>query len=584
MSMPTSDYASGDAGAPPKLSLRRSRSGNGAARVIWLVAAISLFILVAAPMIALFLASVGADRGGFTLQTYFEQLASPRILRALTTTLVVSTGVAILSVVVGVPLAFGVSRTHMWGKGLVRVAILLTLFSPPFLVVMAYIALIGPANGWINVFLRELFQLEGNFGPLNVFSLLGFLLLALPSGVAFVFIQTAPLLENMDPSLEEAARIVGARPRRMVATITIPLMRHAVLSGGLLAFTVTLTLYGTPYLLQMDYLTIEIRNALLLGGSFQAAGALSIILALGSLVMLFLYRLSIRNTKLFQTVGGKSFRPAKLDLGWGKHIFTVLGIVYALATCVIPYITILLVSLLRARGLGLRWDNFSLRAYEYVLQSPTTVGAFVNSLVLSVSAATIVVVLGLIVGYIVVRTRIWGRGLLDYLAILPLGIAGTAFAVGLIITYLTPPLGALPIYGTLWILLLAYVASNIPFGVRISQNSLIQIGSELEEASRTTGATWTQTLRLVTVPLVKRGLLYAWIMVFVQCLPELSASVMLRGPGTEVVATAMITAWEGTGGVQAAAAMGIILVVIIGITMWIATKIAGRSLLDANDS
>ncbi|WP_166016305.1 MULTISPECIES: ABC transporter permease [Chelativorans] len=583
--MTATSVSADDASGMQRLKVK-PKSGFGGAfatRIIWVAAVLLLLLLVVAPMLALLLVSLGAGSGDLGLGAYFEQLALPRVQRALYTTLLVSSGVAVLSVLVGVPLSFGVARTRMYGKKIVRVAILLTLFSPPFLIVMAYIALIGPTNGWINVLVRDLFQIDTSYGPFNVFSILGFLLLALPSGVAFVFIQTAPLLENMDPSLEEAARLNGARPGKMIMTITIPLMRHAILSGGLLAFTVTLTLYGTPYLLQMDYLTIEIRNALLVTGSFQASGALSIVLAIGSLFMLFLYRLSIRNVRLFQTIGGKSFRPAMLDLGWGRHLFTALGAVYALATCVIPYIAILLVSFMGARGLGLRWDNFSFRAYEFVFSSPIFLEAFGNSLILSFSAATSVVVLGVVVAYIVVRTRITGSGILDYIAILPLGIAGTSFAVGLIVTYLSPPLGYFPVYGTLSILLLAYVASNIPFGVRISQNALIQVGSELEEASRISGGSWMQTLMFVTVPLVKRGLLYAWIMVFVQCLPELSASIMLKGPGTEVVSTAMIAAWEGTGGVQAAAAMGIILLLVIGITMLVAMKVVGRSLLEASD-
>jgi iron(III) transport system permease protein len=200
-------------------------------------------------------------------------------------------------------------------------------------------------------------------------------------------------------------------------------------------------------------------------------------------------------------------------------------------------------------------------------------------MVLGVGTATVATFIGVVIGYLLVRFSVRGRHILDYLAGLPMGIAGTALAAGLIFMYLTPPLVYLGLYATLWLLLIAYVTRQLPVAVRYCQSALMQIGGELEEASRLCGATWLQTLWGITIPLVKTGIVYAWILVFIQAFPELSSSILLRNVGTDVVSTAILDLWDGSGGLPVASAFAAIVFVLVTAMVAVAQKVGGRSLI-----
>lgn len=188
--------------------------------------------------------------------------------------------------------------------------------------------------------------------------------------------------------------------------------------------------------------------------------------------------------------------------------------------------------------------------------------------------------LGLMAAFIIVRLKIRGRGALEYLCNMPSGISGTALAMGLIFMYLSKPLNSFHLYGTIWLLLIAYVTRMLPSGVRYCQSALIQINTELEEASRISGASWGQTTRKVTVPLARTGMVYAWILTFVMAFPELSSSVMLRNAGTDVVATAILDLWDGAGGLPQAAAFGTVVFLLVTLLVILAQKVTGHSMID----
>ena len=234
-------------------------------------------------------------------------------------------------------------------------------------------------------------------------------------------------------------------------------------------------------------------------------------------------------------------------------------------------------------ALGGQWverSNWTLQNYITLLDSDVAITAFKNSLFLGAMTATCVVLLGLIAGHIIVRARVRGRGVLEYLCNMPSGISGTALAMGLIFMYLSKPLNQLHLYGTIWLLLVAYVTRMLPSGVRYCQAALIQINTELEEASRISGASWGRTMRKVTIPLARTGMLYAWILTFVMAFPELSSSVMLRNAGTDVVATAILDLWDGAGGLPQAAAFGTVVFMLVTGLVILAQKVTGRSMID----
>jgi len=398
----------------------------------------------------------------------------------------------------------------------------------------------------------------------------------LPHGVAYVFLTLTPALRNMDPSLEEAARLQGSTTFQAIRDVTFPLMRPALLSGALLAFAGSLAMFGPPHMLRLNVLTIATRDALV-RLDFKAASVASVVLIALSLAALLIYRMSTRQAERFRTLGGKSFAAREIAIGKAGHWLTALGVAYALVALLLPYGGMLMVSLMKSVGQGVAWNNWTLANYAIVFDDPAVRKAAMLSVTLAASCATIIVVTGFFTAYVIVRTRYAGRRLLDYLSMLPLAVPGTAVAIALAVVYLSWPFNALGFYGSFGILLVAYLTRFVTFGVRTSQSALVQLSPELEEASRVSGAGALQTLALVTVPVMRQALLYAWILVFILALPELSASVVLKGIHTQTLSTVLLDVWNGNGGLAVACALGMTLFAAVVILLTLAARIARRA-------
>ncbi|HEX7548781.1 MAG TPA: ABC transporter permease subunit, partial [Candidatus Methylomirabilis sp.] len=220
--------------------LQRASGGPDPAKIVWALAAALLVYLIVVPFGYMAYECLTDAQGRATLANLPKYFGKPFVIEATVNTFLLSGAVTLFSVLVGVPLAFGVSRTDMWGKGLVRSTVLVSIITPPFLRAIAYVILAGPNVGYLNQLLRYVLGLSMVSGPLDIFSAWGFVVLSVPGGVAFVFLQTASAFENMDPSLEEGARLAGATPRQVAFRITLPMAKHAILSGALLAFSVSL--------------------------------------------------------------------------------------------------------------------------------------------------------------------------------------------------------------------------------------------------------------------------------------------------------------------------------------------------------
>jgi len=549
------------------------------AHLLFMLAAGLLVYLVALPIGAILWQSVRADDGSLTLQNYADFFRNSRFLRSSLNTILISLATAVGSVLIAVPLAFGVARTNMRGKRAVKLAVIMSIASPGFLIALAYIAIGGPNAGYLNVLIRFIFDLDIARGPFNIFSLYGFVFLALPGAVAIVFITILPAFGNMDPALEEASRIAGAGPAETVWRISFPMMRAGILAGGLLAFSIALAEFATPFLLGIDVLTVAIRTSLLISFEFGEAATLACVSAALSMLVLYLYRRSIRFDRQFQTIGGRGYRPAQLQLGFSRHLLTALAWTFAILGAFLPYSLIVLMSFMRTPSRGLVAGNFTLDIYRSIFADESVKNALLNSFILGVTSAAVIAVVGFLLAYIVTRTRIPCRGLLDYLCILPLGIAGTAFAVGVIILNLETPFSAMGIYGSLWILLAAYVGRYIPFGMRTAQISLLQVSRELEEASRVAGGSELRTLWSVTLPLVRPGIAYAWVLGFLQGFTEVSASAMLRGANMEVASTAIFDVYGRQYGLSLSCAVAVIIFIVAMILVLLAQRAGGRSII-----
>lgn len=557
----------------------RSKRSFQASSILFVAVCLIIALLVLVPIGYMVFESVTDDTSALTLQNFIKYFGRSSIREALLNTLLVAVGIGGLGTLLGVALAFGVSRTNMRFKALVKSTIIIAIMTPPFLITLAYIILAGPNVGFVNRALRFLFGLDTTYGPINIYSVWSLVILGLPQGIATIFMMVFPAMENMDPYLEEAARMSGAGARRASLGITIPLVRPAILSGLILSFGQSLALYGVPRMLNINVLTTKIRESITVM-DFKMGAVLSTTVTGLSLLAVFLYRRTVRSSKKYSTISAKGFRPSVMKLGRSRHLFSALGLIYAMFGFLIPYCTLLMASFMHSVGNGFERSNWTLQNYASLIHSDVAMTAFKNSLFLGVMTATCVVLLGLIASYIIVRAKVRGRGVLEYLCNMPSGISGTALAMGLIFMYLSKPLNQLHLYGTIWLLLVAYVTRMLPSGVRYCQSALIQINTELEEASRISGASWGRTMRSVTVPLAKTGMLYAWILTFVMAFPELSSSVMLRNAGTDVVATAILDLWDGAGGLPQAAAFGTVVFMLVTGLVVLAQKVTGRSMID----
>lgn len=549
-----------------------------ASYILFIIVCLLIMVLVLVPIGYMAFESITADDGTLTVQNYVKYFGRADIRAALFNSIVVAVGIGLFASLIGVTLAFGVSRTNMRFKTLVKSTITITIMTPPFLLTMAYIILAGPNQGLVNRLIRAVFHLSTNYGPINIYSVWAIVILGLPQGIATIFMMVFPALENMDPYLEEAARMAGANARKTALNITIPLVRPAILSGLILSFGQSLALYGVPRMLNINVLTTKIRESITVM-DLKMGAVLSTSVTILSLLAVFLYRRNVRSSKHYSTISAKGFRPSVMKLGKAKNLFSALGLLYALFGFLIPYTTLIIASFLKNVGNGFQASNFTVSNYISLLHSTVAKTALKNSLFLGFITATAVVMLGLVASFIIVRMKVRGKGMLEYLCNMPSGISGTALAMGLIFMYLTYPLNQMRLYGTIWMLFIAYTTRMLPSGVRYCQSAFIQINTELEEASRISGASWGRTIRKITVPLAKTGIAYAWILTFVMAFPELSSSVMLRNAGTDVVATAILDLWDGAGGLTQAAAFGSVVFLFVTALVVVAQKLTGRSMV-----
>ncbi len=533
-------------------------------------AVVALIVLVVLPLLFLLVGSLRGEEG-LSLEHFMEALSGRLYLQALRNSLVLGAWTGLLSVVIGLPMAWAVSRTNVPAPALFRVTATLSYLSPPFLTAIAYVNLFSPNAGLINVFVREV--VGAPWLTFDIFTMSGLVLVTVLHTFPFVFLLASSALQSVDASYEEAAQILGAGKLRTALFVTLPLIAPAVLAGTLLAFVNAIALFGSQAILGLPgrIVTLPTRIYALFDypPQYGLASALSLLFIIITVAALYLqHRFLARRS--YVTVGGKGARPQLIDLGpvrWLLFGFCVLVFVVAI---ILPYGALIAVSLSKSWGLSF-WKGLTLANYRFVLfEYGVTQRAILNSLLLATVAATIAVLLGTVISWIDVRTRMPGRRLLDYAALVPLGLPGIVMAVALIQFWLTMPIA---LYGTLAILLLAYVGRYIPLGVRAANTSLRQIDPSLEESARVLGASWGRTLREITLPLIRPGLFAGWLLVFVPVIQELSASILLFSSSSITLAVAVYNLYE-TGYTEPVAALAMVNMAIISLALLVANWLA----------
>jgi iron(III) transport system permease protein len=539
--------------------------------VIMAAAVVALIVLVVLPLAFLLIGSVRGEQG-VSLEHFAEVLTGRLYLSALQNSLILGAWTGLFSLVIGLLLAWGVSRTDVPGKALIKVTATLSYLSPPFLTAIAFVYLFSPNAGLINVLVRDVAGLP--WLTFNIFSMTGLVLVTVMHTFPFVFLLASSALQSVDASYEEAAQILGASKLRTAVSITLPLVAPAVLSGTLLAFVNAIALFGSQAIIGLPgrVVTLPTRIYALFDypPEYGLASALSLVFVIITVAALYLQRAFLAR-RSYVTLAGKGSRPQLMALGRLRWVLFGFAVVVFLVSIIAPYSTLVAVSFSKSWGLDF-WKNLTLANYRFILfEYNVTQRAIANSLVLAVLAASIAVLLGAVIGWIDLRSRVPGRKLLDYAALIPLGLPGIVVAVALIQFWLKMPLA---LYGTMAILLLAYVGRYIPLGVRSANASLRQVDPSLEESAQILGASWTTTMREVTLPLIRPGLFAGWLLVFVPVIQELSASILLFSSSSITLAVAVFNLYE-TGYTEPVAALAMVNMAIIGVAIWLAYKIGG---------
>ena len=498
--------------------------------------------------------------GEFTLANYIEAYSDREFYSLFLNSFIYAIGVSIFTFLIGTILAWVCERTNTPGRKLFAVLAVAAYIIPGVLLTISWILLLSPRIGLLNNLLTTLFGLAES--PLTIYSYWGMIWTASVHLYPLNFLIMSAAFRSMDSSLEEAAWAAGANNLTCLWQITLKVLRPALLSTMLILFIRGIESFEVPALIgipaRIYVFTTKIYEAASgFPPALGLAGANASILLFISVLGVFLYQKMTAQKESFTTITGKGFRPRIIDLGRGKYLASAGCILFFMVTLFLPVLALLGTSFSR-HMVALTpeaFKNFSLEEYRFVLSYPIINRAFRNSVILAAGSATVVMFLTSIIAWITVRTKIPGRWMLDALTFIPIAIPGVIMGVSMIFVYLTLPI---PIYGTLWILLVAYVTLYLPYGIRVASATMVQIHKELEEASTASGASWAQTFFRIVLPLLLPGFLSGWIYVAIISLRELSASIFLVGQGTEVLSTVVFSLWDG-GSISSVAALGVLM-------------------------
>jgi iron(III) transport system permease protein len=554
----------------------RARSLDASAP-LGLAAVVVLALLVVVPLAWLVWTSLqDAQTGSTTLDNYRTAFTRRIYLEPIVNSFKLAFAVATIAVVVGAPLAWLVARTDMPGRAIIRPLILAAFVTPSFLGANAWIFLAAPNSGMLNQLWTSLFHVD--HGPLDVYSLNGATFVIALYSIPYTFSLVTATLELMSSELEDAATTLGSGTLRTTWQITLPLALPAILSGFVLSFLEAIELFGPPAFILIPARQQVMTTQLYLFFSqfppqIEVAAAYAMPLLLVTVVLLWVQR-RILGRRRFVTVTGKGGTRRRMPLGRWKAPVTVLALVPPLLSVILPYVALLTVSLQQSWGRGLfAPGNLTLHWYRWaVLENPVTRSAIAHSLEYGAAAATLAVVLATLVAYLVVRQLVPHASVLGFLAMAPFVVPGIVLAIGFLAAYSRPPL---LLYGTALILIAAYSTRFLPIAYSNGTSILRSINVDLENAARTLGAGWLRSIGEVTLPLLRRGLLSGWLLVFIPALRELSASVFLFTPHTQVITT-VIFDFSDAGNYEAVSTMGVLMMVVTLAIVVVGYRFAGR--------
>ena len=562
-------------GKVPRLARADRRRLLDFSRPVLIAVVAVLAVMIVLPMGWLMVYAFADKEGHATFANFVTLFTDPSFVDPLFATLIISVSVAVICGLVAAPLGWLVARTDMPLARTVRTLVMASLVTPPFVGAIAWEMLAAPNSGLLNQLWRSLTGMPADEALIDIYTLEGLIFVIACYTFPYVFILVANALDRMPGELEDASSMLGARTWQTARRITVPLALPTLLAGALVAFLQALNLFGSPAILAIPAgfhtLTTKIWSLFQFPPKPELAAAAALPL-LALTVVLLRAQAAMLGRRGYAVLGGKYGAPRLIRLGGLRLPAAALALLVLAMPLFLPYAALLNTAFSRVASQFIGPETFTLRNVVFTFwELSATMPALKNTFLLATSAATLGGLLALLIAYIVARRAIRGHRVLAFLATAPLAIPGIVLGVGLFLAYTRPPL---TLYGTLWILLIAFITIQLPAAYQQLGSAFHAVHPELEEAGRMLGATRLRTLMDITGPLLGSAAIATWCFIFVGVIRELSAAVILFTSDTKVLSVLIFDLKE-SGEVGAIAVLSLVMIALTTLVVWAANRLGG---------
>jgi iron(III) transport system permease protein len=514
--------------------------------------------------------------GTFTLEKYIQSYTDPEFAKIIVNTVIFTIGSAFVATLLAIFLAYLNTRTNIPFKFLFRIISIIPMMIPHILFSVSWVLLLNPSNGLINLFLQQILNLENS--PFNIYTLEGMILVEGLLDLPIAYLILAPAMAAFDVSLEESSKVSGASNLRTLTRVTLPVLRPAILASFILVIVRSLASFAVPSIIGMPgriyVLATHIYRIIATGfaADFGMAAAVGMSALAASITLIYLYRYLTSESEKYVTISSRGYRPTLIELNNAKYPLFAIVAILSFVLIVLPVLVLFYTSLV-PYSMVPSAKAFSMMSWKHwleVLRDPISLLSLKNSVFLGIVGATLGVILSIFVSYVIVKVRTRASGLLESLSFLSFSFPGIVIGVGFMWFFVRTPL-----YATIWSLLIGYIATYLPYGIRPLSSAFIQIHSHLEESSRVCGGGTLYTLRRIVIPLLIPGIVSGWILMATMFVRELTLSVVLSRPGTEVLAVQILRfAEDGLWGTLSA--LGIMMIFISTALVVVASLIGMR--------
>ncbi len=524
-----------------------------------------LVIFQVLPLVYLVYRSFFGD-GGFSLEGFKRIYSYPLNWTCLKNTLITAGLAMVFGVILAFPLAWLVGRTNLYGKKFFRTLFVMTYMVPPYVGAMAWLRLLNPTVGTLNTMIMAVFNLEK--APFNIYSIGGLVWVLTTFYYPYAFITISRAMEKMDPSLEEASRISGASPFKTLVTVTLPLMLPSIVAAA--------SCYGIPSIIgapgQIYTVTTRIVDYVYIGSQEGLTDATNLAVFLMGIALVVLYISNfVVGKREYITVSGKSTRPNIVDLGKWRIPITVIVSLFALVVVAIPFATVFMTSFTMNMGKSIfETGNITFKYWHTILTRKSILGSAQNSLISAVWAATLGMMVCLIMAYLLKRTTVKGKRIPDFLITVGSGTPSVVIALALIMTM--SGRFVINIYNTMFIMVVAYMIKYMMMGMRTVVSAFSQISPSLEEAAQISGSSWLRRLKDVVFPLIVPAIVAGWFLIFMPCFYELTMSNLLYSNNTKTLGVELFT-YQTYHSQQTASALASGILIMVIVLNWVLNKV-----------